>query len=117
MVLESFGNRKVEERLYDVGVAGMTPAPLPYRHGAQANCVIAVAGMEGALPCPWSVGLVDVPVIAVPTNVRGYGASFGGLAALLAMLNSCASGISVVNIGNGFGAAYRPTWSTRWLQG
>ena len=71
----------------------------------RANCVVAVAGMEGALPSVVG-GLVDVPVIAVPTSV-GYGASFGGITALLAMLNSCASGISVVNIDNGFGAAYQ----------
>jgi len=68
-----------------------------------AHVVIVVAGMEGALPSVVG-GLVDVPVIAVPTSI-GYGASFGGLAALLAMLNSCASGVSVVNIDNGFGAA------------
>ena len=70
-----------------------------------ANCVVAVAGMEVALPSVVG-GLVDCPVIAVPTSV-GYGASFGGVAALLAMLNSCASGVSVVNIDNGFGAAYQ----------
>ena len=70
----------------------------------QANAIIAVAGMEGALPSVVG-GLVDVPVIAVPTSV-GYGANFGGLSALLTMLNSCASGISVVNIDNGFGAGY-----------
>ena len=70
----------------------------------QARVVVAVAGMEGALPSVVG-GMVDVPVIAVPTSV-GYGASFNGLTALLAMLNSCASGISVVNIDNGFGAGY-----------
>jgi NCAIR mutase (PurE)-related protein len=69
----------------------------------QANCIIAVAGMEGALPSVIG-GLVEVPVIAVPTSI-GYGASFGGVTALLAMLNSCATGVSVVNIDNGFGAA------------
>ena len=69
-----------------------------------ANCVVAVAGMEGALPSVVG-GLVDCPVIAVPTSV-GYGAAFGGVAALLSMLNSCASGMSVVNIDNGFGAGY-----------
>ena len=92
------------ERLYDVGVDGIHRLLSHTDLVRQANCIIAVAGMEGALPSVVG-GLVDVPVIAVPTNV-GYGASFGGLAALLAMLNSCASGISVVNIGNGFGAAY-----------
>jgi len=70
---------------------------------AEANAIVAVAGMEGALPSVIS-GLVSVPVIAVPTSI-GYGASFGGLAALLGMLNSCATGVSVVNIDNGFGAA------------
>jgi NCAIR mutase (PurE)-related protein len=70
----------------------------------QANVIIAVAGMEGALPSVLA-GLVAKPVIAVPTSV-GYGASFGGIAALLAMLNSCASGVTVVNIDNGFGAGY-----------
>ena len=69
-----------------------------------ARCVVAVAGMEGALASVIG-GLVDCPVVAVPTSV-GYGASFGGLSALLAMLNSCASGVSVVNIDNGFGAGY-----------
>src|SRR5439155_392126 len=78
--------------------SGKTPAPI----GA-ARVIVVVAGMEGALPSVVS-GLVSVPVIAVPTSV-GYGASFGGLAALLGMLNSCASGVSVVNIDNGFGAA------------
>jgi NCAIR mutase (PurE)-related protein len=103
VVLESFGSRV--ERLYDVGVAGIHRLLSHTDLVRQANCIIAVAGMEGALPSVVG-GLVDVPVIAVPTNI-GYGASFGGLAALLAMLNSCASGISVVNIGNGFGAAYQ----------
>jgi len=70
----------------------------------QANVIVAVAGMEGALPSVVG-GLVSKPVIAVPTSI-GYGASFGGIAALLAMLNSCASGITVVNIDNGFGAGY-----------
>ena len=78
-------------------------------HGA--NCVIAVAGMEGAL-AGVVAGLVDVPVIAVPTSV-GYGASFGGLSALLTMLNSCANGITTVNIDNGYGAAYVATQINR----
>jgi pyridinium-3,5-biscarboxylic acid mononucleotide synthase len=103
VVLESFGSKV--ERLYDVGVAGIHRLLSHTDMVRKANCVVAVAGMEGALPSVVG-GLVEVPVIAVPTNV-GYGASFGGLAALLAMLNSCASGISVVNIGNGFGAAYQ----------
>ena len=92
------------ERVYDVGVAGIHRL-LNKKHILQsARVVIAVAGMEGALPSVVG-GLVDVPVIAVPTSV-GYGANFGGLSALLTMLNSCASGISVVNIDNGFGAGY-----------
>jgi pyridinium-3,5-biscarboxylic acid mononucleotide synthase len=91
------------ERIYDVGVAGLHRL-LGERHRlAGARTIIVVAGMEGALPSVVS-GLVSVPVIAVPTSV-GYGASFGGIAALLGMLNSCASGVSVVNIDNGFGAA------------
>jgi NCAIR mutase (PurE)-related protein len=92
------------ERVYDVGVAGLhrllDRAPVI----RQARVVVVAAGMEGALPSVVG-GLVEAPVIAVPTSV-GYGASFGGLAALLAMLNSCASGVAVVNIDNGFGAGY-----------
>jgi NCAIR mutase (PurE)-related protein len=91
------------DRLYDVGVAGLHRLLAEHARLTAARVVIVVAGMEGALPSVVG-GLVDVPVIAVPTSV-GYGASFGGLTALLAMLNSCASGISVVNIDNGFGAA------------
>jgi hypothetical protein len=97
---EFLGNRV--ERVYDVGVAGIHRL---FAHVAQlrsASVLIVVAGMEGALPSVVA-GLVDKPVIAVPTSV-GYGASFGGLAALLAMLNSCAAGVTVVNIDNGFGA-------------
>ena len=90
-------------RLYDVGVAGLHRILGERARLASARVVIVVAGMEGALPSVIS-GLVSVPVIAVPTSV-GYGASFGGIAALLGMLNSCASGVSVVNIDNGFGAA------------
>ena len=93
------------ERFYDVGVAGIHRLLAHVEALRKANCVVAVAGMEGALPSVVG-GLVDAPVIAVPTSV-GYGASFGGITALLAMLNSCASGISVVNIDNGFGAAYQ----------
>lgn len=92
------------ERVYDVGVAGIHRLFNKKHILDEARVVIAVAGMEGALPSVVG-GLVDVPVIAVPTSV-GYGANFGGLSALLTMLNSCASGISVVNIDNGFGAGY-----------
>jgi hypothetical protein len=90
-------------RLYDVGVAGLHRLLGERARLASAQVIIVVAGMEGALPSVVS-GLVSVPVIAVPTSV-GYGASFGGVAALLGMLNSCASGVAVVNIDNGFGAA------------
>jgi NCAIR mutase (PurE)-related protein len=90
-------------RLYDVGIAGLHRVLGERARLAAARVIIVVAGMEGALPSVIA-GLVDVPVIAVPTSV-GYGASFGGIAALLGMLNSCASGVSVVNIDNGFGAA------------
>lgn len=96
------GNRT--KTLFDAGVAGIHRL-LAHRHLLEeASVVIAVAGMEGALPSVVG-GLVPVPVIAVPTSV-GYGASFGGVAALLAMLNSCASGVTVVNIDNGFGAGF-----------
>jgi hypothetical protein len=91
------------DRLFDVGVAGIHRLLAEHARLAAARAVIVVAGMEGALPSVIG-GLVKVPVIAVPTSV-GYGASFGGLAALLGMLNSCAAGVSVVNIDNGFGAA------------
>lgn len=92
------------QRIVDVGVAGLHRL-LPHIGAIQnANVVITIAGMEGALASVIG-GLTDAPVIAVPTSV-GYGASFGGLAALLAMLNSCASGVAVVNIDNGFGAAH-----------
>jgi NCAIR mutase (PurE)-related protein len=99
---EIMGNRV--ERVNDVGVAGVHRLFNRLDVIQRANVVVVVAGMEGALPSVVG-GLVDKPVIAVPTNV-GYGASFGGIAALLAMLNSCASGITVVNIDNGFGAGY-----------
>jgi hypothetical protein len=95
------GNRV--DRIYDVGVAGLHRLLSEHARLAAARVVIVVAGMEGALPSVVG-GLVSVPVIAVPTSV-GYGASFGGITALLAMLNSCAIGVSVVNIDNGFGAA------------
>jgi hypothetical protein len=92
------------DRIFDVGVAGIHRL-LAYRERlADASVLIVVAGMEGALPSVVG-GLVDVPVIAVPTSV-GYGASFGGLAALLGMLNTCSAGVTVVNIDNGFGAGY-----------
>ena len=90
------------KRVYDVGVAGIHRLLGQHELFQSANAIIVCAGMEGALPSVVA-GLVDVPVIAVPTSV-GYGANFGGIAALLAMLNSCASGVSVVNIDNGFGA-------------
>jgi NCAIR mutase (PurE)-related protein len=96
------GNRV--KRYYDVGVAGIHRLLALNDELLDASVLIVVAGMEGALPSVVA-GLVDKPVIAVPTSV-GYGASFGGIAALLAMLNSCASGVTVVNIDNGFGAGY-----------
>ena len=92
------------ERLYDVGVAGLHRLISNHEKLLTARVIIVTAGMEGALPSVIG-GLVDCPVIAVPTSI-GYGASFGGLAALLGMLNSCASGVTVVNIDNGFGAGY-----------
>jgi NCAIR mutase (PurE)-related protein len=92
------------EHLYDVGVAGIHRLLANRKALTDARVVIVCAGMEGALPSVVG-GLVGVPVIAVPTSV-GYGASFEGLAALLGMLNSCASNVSVVNIDNGFGAGY-----------
>lgn len=98
----SLGN--TVERLTDVGVAGIHRILSRSEALAGASVVIVVAGMEGALPSVVG-GLVAVPVIAVPTSV-GYGASFGGIAALLGMLNSCAAGVTVVNIDNGFGAAF-----------
>lgn len=99
---ETLGNRV--ERLYDVGVAGIHRLLSNTGVLNSANVIIVVAGMEGALASVVG-GLVDKPVIAVPTSV-GYGANFGGLSALLTMLNSCASGVGVVNIDNGFGAGY-----------
>ena len=99
---EALGSHVV--RLYDVGVAGLHRLLSNLEPLMSARAVVAVAGMEGALASVVG-GLVDCPVIAVPTSV-GYGANFGGLSALLSMLNSCASGVSVVNIDNGFGAGY-----------
>lgn len=102
ITLEVMGHKP--QRIRDVGVAGLQRLLNHLPTLLKARVVIAVAGMEGALPSVVA-GLIPAPVIAVPTSV-GYGASFGGLAALLAMLNSCASGLAVVNIDNGFGAAY-----------
>ena len=99
---ETFGTRVT--RLYDVGVAGLQRVLAVREQLAAADAVIVCAGMEGALPSVVG-GLVAVPVLAVPTSV-GYGASFGGVSALLGMLNSCSPNVSVVNIDNGFGAAY-----------
>ena len=99
---EIMGNRV--ERIWDVGVAGLHRLLARLETIQQANVLVVVAGMEGALPSVVA-GLVSKPVIAVPTSV-GYGASFGGVAALLGMLNSCGSGVTVVNIDNGFGAGY-----------
>lgn len=109
LVAEALGNRV--ERVYDCGVAGLHRLLDHVSLFAEANVIVAVAGMEGALPSVIA-GLVDRPVIAVPTSV-GYGTSLNGLAALLAMLNSCASGVSVVNIDNGFGAAHQASQINR----
>lgn len=106
---EMFGNRVA--RVYDVGVAGIHRLTANLETIRTASVLIVVAGMEGALPSVVA-GLIDKPVIAVPTSV-GYGASMGGLAALLGMLNSCASGVTVVNIDNGFGAALAATLINR----
>lgn len=103
LTCEFLGNEVV--RLYDVGVAGLHRTLSHMDEIMSAKVIIAIAGMEGALASVIG-GLCDCPVIAVPTSV-GYGASFNGLSALLSMLNSCASGVSVVNIDNGFGAAYQ----------
>ena len=102
LTAEMLGNKVV--RLYDVGVSGLHRLLAHGEEIMSARAIVAIAGMEGALASVIG-GLADCPVIAVPTSV-GYGASFGGLAALLSMLNSCASGVSVVNIDNGFGAGY-----------
>ena len=102
LTAEALGSRV--ERVYDAGVAGLHRLLSELDTLTRARCIVAVAGMEGALPSVVG-GLVSCPVIAVPTSV-GYGANLGGVAALLAMLNSCASGISVVNIDNGFGAGF-----------
>ncbi len=106
---EFFGSKV--ERIYDVGVSGIHRLLSKVDILNKANCIIAVAGMEGALASVIG-GLVSVPVIAVPTSV-GYGANMGGLSALLTMINSCANGISVVNIDNGYGAGYIATQINR----
>ena len=108
-VAEYFGTNV--DRFYDVGVAGIHRLFAKLEEIRKANCIIAVAGMEGALGTVIA-GLADAPVIAVPTSV-GYGASFHGLSALLTMINSCANGISVVNIDNGYGAGYIATQINR----
>lgn len=105
------GNRV--ERIYDVGVAGIHRLFAHLKEIHSASVIIVVAGMEGALPSVVG-GLVDRPIIAVPTSV-GYGASFGGIAALLGMLNTCAPGVTVVNIDNGFGAAYAASLINRQI--
>ncbi|MDO5116838.1 MAG: nickel pincer cofactor biosynthesis protein LarB [Synergistaceae bacterium] len=102
LTAEALGNEVT--RLYDVGVAGLHRLLSQTEEIMNASVIVAIAGMEGALASVIG-GLADCPVVAVPTSV-GYGASFGGLSALLSMLNSCASGVSVVNIDNGFGAGY-----------
>ena len=108
-VAEYFGTNV--DRFYDVGVAGIHRLFAKLEEIRKANCIIAVAGMEGALGGVLA-GLVEVPVIAVPTSI-GYGANFGGLSALLTMLNSCSNGITVVNIDNGYGAGYISTQINR----
>ena len=113
VTLEIFGN--TVERITDVGVAGLHRLLAVRDRLESANVVIVVAGMEGALPSAVA-GLVSKPVIAVPTSI-GYGASFGGVAALLGMLTSCGSGVTVVNIDNGFGAAFAAAQINRLANG
>ncbi len=103
------------ERVYDIGVSGLHRLLDSMTIIREANCVVAVAGMEGALASVLG-GMVSRPVIGVPTSV-GYGASFGGVSALLTMINSCANGIAVVNIDNGFGAGYMATQINRLAKG
>ena len=103
------------ERIYDVGVSGIHRLLAQTGKLQEANCIVAVAGMEGALASVVG-GLVSNPVIAVPTSV-GYGANFGGLSALMTMINSCANGIAVVNIDNGYGAGYIATQINRLAHG
>ncbi|HLI79398.1 MAG TPA: nickel pincer cofactor biosynthesis protein LarB, partial [Candidatus Binataceae bacterium] len=106
---ELFGNRVT--RLYDVGVAGLHRLTANLESIKAASVLVVVAGMEGALPSVVA-GLLDKPVVAVPTSI-GYGTAFGGIAALLGMLNTCSSGVTVVNIDNGFGAALAATLINR----
>ena len=113
LTAQALGNEVV--RLYDVGVAGLHRLLSHLDEVMSATVIIAIAGMEGALASVIG-GLADCPVIAVPTSV-GYGAAFEGLSALLSMLNSCASGVSVVNIDNGFGAAYQASMINHRLSG
>ncbi|MDD3361721.1 MAG: nickel pincer cofactor biosynthesis protein LarB [Hespellia sp.] len=108
-VAEYFGTKV--ERIYDIGVSGLHRMLSKLDTIQSANCIVAVAGMEGALASVLG-GLVDKPVIAVPTSI-GYGASMHGLSALLTMINSCANGIAVVNIDNGYGAGYMATQINR----
>ena len=110
---EYFGTKV--ERIYDVGVSGIHRLLAQTDKLQEANCIVAVAGMEGALASVVG-GLVRNPVIAVPTSV-GYGANFGGLSALMTMINSCANGIAVVNIDNGYGAGYMATQINRLAYG
>ena len=112
VTLEIFGNRV--ERITDVGVAGIHRLLAVRDRIESANVIVVIAGMEGALPSAVA-GLVSKPIIAVPTSV-GYGTSYGGIAALLAMMNSCGSGVTVVNIDNGFGAAYAAAQINRLAQ-
>ncbi len=111
VTLETFGSKV--DRITDVGVAGIHRLLAVRDRLDAANAVIVAAGMEGALPSAVA-GLISKPIIAVPTSI-GYGASFGGIAALLGMLNSCGSGVTVVNIDNGFGAAYAAANISRLL--
>ena len=113
LTAQILGNQVI--RLYDVGVAGLHRTLAHLDEIMSASVIIAIAGMEGALASVIG-GLADCPVIAVPTSV-GYGASFHGLSALLSMLNSCASGVSVVNIDNGFGAGYLANMINHMRQG
>jgi len=113
MTLQVMGH--APQRIFDIGVAGLHRLLHHLPSLQKANVIIAAAGMEGALPSVIA-GLVSAPVIAVPTSI-GYGASFNGLAALLAMLNSCAAGITVVNIDNGFGAAFAAAIMNRRMTG
>ena len=109
LTAEVYGNEVV--RLYDVGVAGMHRLMSHVEDIMTARVIVAIAGMEGALASVIG-GMADCPVIAVPTSI-GYGANFGGLSALLTMINSCSNGITVVNIDNGYGAGYVATQINR----